>query len=103
MAWVESVSPSFRARHDSAHGDDADRVLHSLERAREQLSELFPRPVSDLTVVLHLGSASLSLSNPMLPLTWLLTAPAARRYVGGWAGAHELHMLAPTVLASRAS
>jgi len=103
MPWVESVSPSFRARHDSVHADDAGRVLHSLERTREQLAELFPRTVSELTVVLHQGPASLSLSNPMVPLTWLLTAPAPRRYVGGWVGAQELHMLAPSVLAARAS
>ena len=99
MPWVESVSPSFRARHDSAHADDADRVLQSLERTRERLAELFPRTVGE-----HHGRAaplsplSLSLSNPLLPLTWLATAPAARRYVAGWAGAGELHVLAPDAL-----
>jgi hypothetical protein len=103
MTWVESVSPSFRARHDSAQADDADRVLHSLEVARERLAERFPRTVSDVTVVLHRGSLSLALSNPMLPLGWLLTAPAARRYVAGWAGERELHVLAPEALQARAS
>jgi hypothetical protein len=32
-----------------------------------------------------------------------MTAPAARRYVAGWAGTTELHVLAPGVLRARAS
>jgi hypothetical protein len=103
MTWVESVSPSFRARHDLANADDADRVLRSLERCREHLSDLFPSTVADLTVVLHRDTLSLSLSNPTLPLRWLSTAPAARRYVAGWAGGQELHVLAPAALDARAS
>ena len=103
MAWVESASPFFRARHESADADDAQRVLHSLETTRERLSDLFPRPVGELTVVLHRSTLSLVLTNPLLPLAWLSTAPAARRYVAGWAGAHELHVLAPAVLQARAS
>jgi hypothetical protein len=103
VTWVESVSPSFRARHDSEHSDDAERVLDSLERTRKRLSELFPRPVADLTVVLHRDTISLSLSNPILPLRRLATAPAARRYVAGWASRQELHVLAPAALEARAS
>ncbi|MHB8656692.1 MAG: hypothetical protein ACYC91_01860 [Solirubrobacteraceae bacterium] len=103
MAWVESVSPSFRARHDSAHADDAAQVLDSLERTRDRLSELFPRASGDLTVVLHASNASLAMSNPLMPLRWLSTSPAARRYVAGWTTAAELHVLAPAVLSSRAS
>ena len=56
-----------------------------------------------MTVVLHRDTLSLSLSNPTLPLRWLATAPAARRYVAGWAGADELHVLAPAALEARAS
>src|SRR5882762_5059173 len=103
MAWVESVSPSFRARHDSARADEADRLLHSLEIAREELAEIFPRTPGDLTVVMHDSAQSLALTNPLMPLTWLLTAPAARRYVAGWVGAGELHVLAPATLEARAS
>ncbi len=103
MPWVESVSPSFRARHDSAHADDVGRVLDSLELARERLREFFPRDLSGLTVVLHGGLFSLSLSNPMVPATVLTTAPAARRYVAGWVGREELHVLAPRALRARAS
>jgi hypothetical protein len=103
MPWVESVSPSFRARHDSAQADAAARVLESLERTRDRLSARFPRTIGDLTVVLHRSSASLSLSNPMLPVTRYATAPASRRYVAGWVGRQELHVLAPDVLEQRAS
>jgi hypothetical protein len=103
MAWVESVSASFRARHESADAEDADRVLVSLERTRVHLGDVFPRVVIDLTVVLHGSMASLSLANPVLPMAWLATAPAARRYVAGWAGETELHVLAPAALRARAS
>ncbi len=78
-------------------------MLYSLERARERLRSLFPAAPGELTVVLHRGFLGLSFTNPLLPLAWLATAPAARRYVAGWAGAHELHLLAPAQLAGRAS
>ena len=103
MAWVESFSASFRASHDSADADDADRVLDSLERQRDYLDGLFAHSVTDLTVVLHRGPWSLSFSNPLVPVTWLLTAPAARRYVAGWTVGNELHVLTPAVLRARAS
>jgi hypothetical protein len=103
MPWVESVSPSFRARHDSAHIDDAAQVLDSLERTRDRLSLVFPRTVGDLTVVLHRSVASLTMANPLLPVRWITTAPAARRYVAGWAGREELHVLTPRSLMARAS
>lgn len=67
------------------------------------MGNLFPRPIGDLTVVLHSGVVSLTLAHPVLPFVWLTTAPAARRYVAGWAGATELHVLSPTVLRGRAS
>lgn len=103
MAWVESVSQSFRARHDAAARDDAERVLHSLELTREQLSAHFPTTVVGLTVVLHRGGISLSLARPVLPVAWAATAPAARRYLAGWVGDEEIHMLAPGALDRRAS
>jgi hypothetical protein len=103
MTWVESVSPSFRARHESADADDADRVLYSLERTRERLDGLFPRAIPGMTVVLHSGMLGLSLTNPLLPLSWIATHPAARRYVAGWVGGRELHVLSPAALKTRAS
>lgn len=103
MSWVESVSESFRARHESVHVDDASEVLESLERTRARLADRFLRTPGELTVVLHRSAASLSMARPLLPLAWLGTTPAARRYVAGWAGAEELHVLAPVALAARAS
>ncbi len=103
MAWVESASQSFRARHESASAHDAERVLDSLERARERLAELFSHDVGEMTVVLHRDTLSLSLSNLALPVRWLATAPSARRYVAGWTGTTELHVLAPSALDARAS
>lgn len=103
MTWVGSVSPSFLARHDARDGDDAARVLQSLERTRERLDELFARTVADLTVVLHRSPAQLYFAQPLLPLARRLTAPAARRYHVGSVGARELHVLSPTALLQRAS
>jgi hypothetical protein len=103
MPWIESALGDFRARHDEADARDARRVLQSLQITQLRMTELFPRPVGEMTVVLHSGVGSLAMTNPSLPLVWLLTAPAARRYVAGWAGAHELHVLAPAVLRGRAS
>jgi hypothetical protein len=103
MAWVESVSASFRARHESADADDADRLLHSLERTRDRVDGVFPHAVTDMTVVFHRSMASLTLAMPVVPLAWLVTTPSARRYVGGWVGDSELHVLAPAVLRTRAS
>ena len=103
MTWVESASRSFRARHDAGAVDDAERVLHSLEEAREQLAEYFTTPPAGLTVVLHGSGTSLSIASPVVPLAWVLTDPGARRYLVGWAGRHELHMLAPDALERRAS
>jgi hypothetical protein len=103
MPWVESASASFRARHASAEADQAKRVLDSLELARDQLAPYFPRLVDGVTVVLHRSTTSLSLASPLLPLAWLLTAPAARRYLAGWVTARELHVLTPSALQARAS
>ena len=103
MPWVESGEGAFRARHDESDTRDARRVLESLELSQARLAQLFPRRVDDITVILHGSVASLTLANPSLPLIWLMTAPAARRYVAGWAGASQLHMLAPAILRRRAS
>lgn len=103
MPWVESALGGFRARHEEDDSRDARRVLQSLQLTELRMGELFPRPVPEMTVVLHRSVASLTLTNPLMPLTWLTTAPAARRYVAGWASASVLHVLAPAILRGRAS
>jgi hypothetical protein len=103
VPWVESASRYFRARHDAASRDDVERVLHSLDLAREELSGYFPVTVEGLSVVVHRSTLSLSLARPVVPVAWLATAPAARRYLAGWVGRDELHMLEPAALEHRAS
>jgi hypothetical protein len=103
MAWVESQSASFRARHESDEADDAARVLDSLEHTRAHLDELFPRTVGEVAIVLHRSPALLALTHPLLPAAQLLTAPAMRRYVVGWTGPSEIHVLSPDALRSRAA
>jgi hypothetical protein len=56
-----------------------------------------------LTVVIHDSPMSLLAANPFVGLTWSTSAPAARRYLAGWVGHHEMHVLAPSLLARRAS
>jgi hypothetical protein len=103
VAWVESASDAFQCRHSSAHADEAALVLETLERARGALAHVFPRTVDGLTFVLHDSVASLALARPQAVLAWVVTAPAARRYVAGWAGRREVHLLSPAVLARRAA
>jgi hypothetical protein len=100
---MESASETFVARHDERDADDAERVLAQLEHARDRLEERFPARPGELAVVLHSSAALLDAAQPWLPIARRLTAPAARRYVVGWAGERELHVLAPRLLAHRAS
>jgi len=57
----------------------------------------------EVDVVVHGSPAQLDLAAPYLPLVRRLTAPAARRYLVGWFGTREIHVLAPRVLEARAS
>jgi hypothetical protein len=100
---VESASDTFVARHDERDADDVVRVLSQLEYARARLEERFEARPGELAVVLHPNAAQLDAAQPWLPIARRLTAPAARRYVVGWAGERELHVLAPRLLAHRAS
>ncbi len=103
MAWTESASSSFACRHSSEHAADAARVLRLLERTRERLSTSFPQLTTEITVVLHDSPQALALSNPLLPAIWALSSRRARRYVTGWAGRDEIHVLSPRALRERAS
>jgi hypothetical protein len=103
MPWVESVSPSFSARHESEDSGDAAQVLETLERLRDRLGERFSRTPGDLTIVLHRSPLSLALAQPYLLVALAMSAPAGRRYQVGWFGAREIHVLAPKALDERAS
>ncbi len=101
--WLETASETFVARHDERDADDAERVLAQLEHARSRLEARLEVEIGELAVVLHGSPAQLDAAQPWLPLQRRLTAPAARRYVVGWAGDRELHVLSPRLLAQRAS
>jgi hypothetical protein len=101
--WTETASATFIARHDERDAADAEQVLAQLEHARERLETRLEVELGELAVVLHGSSAQLDAAQPWLPLQRRLTAPAARRYVVGWAGERELHVLSPRQLAQRAS
>jgi hypothetical protein len=103
MPWVETPSDTFVARHDERDAADAVRVLAQLEHARRRLDRLFGEPVGELGVVLHGSAIQLDVAQPWLPLQRALSAPAGRRYLVGWTAERELHVLAPRLLARRAS
>jgi len=103
LPWSETSSPHFAARHEHADAEDVVDVLELLEGMRERLGECFDTVPDEVSVVVHGSAAQLDMAAPYLPLVRRLTAPAARRYLVGWAGVSELHVLAPRVLAARAS
>ncbi|MCX6386953.1 MAG: hypothetical protein NTV40_10070 [Solirubrobacterales bacterium] len=104
MAWVETVSNGFKARHESNDQEGAVEVLGVLDSARTRLEGVFARPVEgDITVVIHASMFALSLAQPYLPLARRATAPSGRRYLVGWFTRSELHVLSPAALRRRAS
>jgi hypothetical protein len=103
VTWVETTSPHFAARHEEGDAHDVVGVLELLEGTRARLAARFPAVPDDVDVVVHGSVAQLDLAAPFLPLVRRLTAPAARRYLVGWFGTREIHVLAPRVLAARAS
>jgi hypothetical protein len=103
VAWVETQSLSFAARHDSEQADDAIRVLDELEAFRERMEGVFERTPGEVAVVIHPRPLMLGLAQPWLPLARLYAAPASRRYFAGWFSSGEIHVLAPPALEHRAS
>jgi len=103
VPWLETESETFVARHDERDAPDAERVLAQLEHARGHLEARLEVELGPIDVVLHGSPAQLDAAQPWLPLQRRMTAPAARRYVVGWVSEHELHVLAPRLLAQRAS
>ena len=103
MPWVETVSPHFAARHELADDDDVAGVLELLEGTRERLGAVFAVLPEDVEVIVHGSDAALTAAQPYLPLLRRMVAPASRRYLVGWFGAGSIHVLAPRLLAARAS
>ena len=86
LPWSETRSPHFAARHEHADAEDVIGVLELLEGMRERLVERFATVPEDVAVVVHGSAAQLDMAAPYLPVVRRLTAPAARRYLVGWAG-----------------
>jgi hypothetical protein len=103
MAWVETESPSFTARHEEEDAAAAQDLLSDLEEFRAELAELFPRTPGDIAVIVHPRPLALAMAQPWLPLARLAASPAGRRYMAGWFARREIHVLAPDALAARAS
>ena len=103
MAWVETESLSFTARHESDDTEDAQRTLDALEDLRLRLEDRFDEAPGGITVVVHPTPGWLAAAHPFLPLARLAAAPAGRRYLAGWAMATELHVLNDDYLDRRAA
>lgn len=93
MAWIETDSLSFTARHDDADIGCAQRILDRLEDLRLRLEERFDEVPGDVTVVIHDNPAWLSAAHPLLPAVRWAAAPAGRRYLAGWPMRGEIHLL----------
>jgi hypothetical protein len=102
MAWVETESLSFTARHEEADSAFAKRGLDRLEDLRLKLEERFDEAPGDITLVVHDNPAWLGAAHPLLPAVRLAAAPAGRRYLAGWPMLTEVHTLNEPWLEQRA-
>jgi hypothetical protein len=93
VAWVQTESLSFVARHENVDEPTAQRLLDRLEDLRMELEDRFDAVPDGITVIVHPSGAWLAAAHPFLPAARLAAAPAARRYLAGWAMAAEVHVL----------
>lgn len=103
MAWIETESRSFAARHEEDETGDVAALLDTLEDFRSELAERFERLPDEVAVIVHREPYQLTLAQPWLPLARAFAAPAARRYFAGWFSRHEIHVLSAQTLEERAS
>ncbi len=103
MAWVETESLSFTARHDSDDAAFAERTLDRMEELRLRLEDRFATVPDAVTVVIHTNPAWLTAAHPFLPAARWSAAPAGRRYLAGWPMATELHVLNDKHMEKRAA
>jgi len=102
-SWIETSSRHFAARHEEGDARDVRFVLSLLEQTRTRLGATFGAVPEEVTLVLHSSRAELDLAQPCLPIMRRITTPAARRYLAGWVGRGEVHVLTPRLLAERAA
>ena len=93
MAWVETESLSFTARHESDDEATAQRILDRLEDLRLRLEDRFDDAPGGITLIVHPSPGWLAAAHPFLPAARLAASPPGRRYLAGWAMASELHVL----------
>lgn len=103
MAWVETESLSFLARHEVDDATCAQRALDRLEDLRLRLEDRFEHAPGGITVVVHPTPGWLAAAHPFLPAARWAAAPAGRRYLAGWAMATELHVLTDHYMDRRAA
>jgi len=103
VAWVETDSLSFIARHEDDDTEFAHRTLDALEELRLRLEDRFEIVPGDVTVIIHPHPGWLAAAHPYLPVARLAAAPAGRRYLAGWAMSTELHVLNGRDLEKRAA
>src|ERR1700704_3613386 len=93
MRWVETQSLSFTARHDSGDAAFAERTLDRMEELRLRLEDRFENVPGEIVIVVHTNPAWLAMAHPFLPAARWSAAPAGRRYLAGWARAHDQAVL----------
>lgn len=93
MAWVETESLSFIARHESGDAGCAQRTLDELEDLRLRLEDAFDEVPAEITLIVHPAPGWLAAAHPFLAAARWAAAPAGRRYLAGWATADEVHIL----------
>jgi hypothetical protein len=103
MAWSETSSRHFTARHEEEDRDDVVEVLELLESTRERMAAAFPSMPGPVDVVVHRSNLALVIAQPMVAALRRATAPAARRYIVGLPTRDTIHVLSPAALAARAS
>jgi hypothetical protein len=103
VAWSESESDHFAARHDDAQAGGTALILELLEDTRARLEGLLPALPGEVTVVVHGSPGELMLGQPAVALMRAATAPASRRYLVGWVARDRVDVLGPAALNARAS
>src|SRR3954453_5266918 len=81
MAWVETESLSFIARHESEDEADAQRILDALEDLRLHLEDRFEEVPGEITVVVHPTPGWLAAAHPFLPAARAGAAAARGRHL----------------------
>src|SRR4051794_41753512 len=76
MAWVETESLSFTARHETEDEGCATRTLDRLEDLRLRLEDRFDEAPGGITVIIHPSPGWLAAAHPFLPSARLPAPPA---------------------------